>query len=221
MSNQVFSNSVGRFFPNAGQWDKLTLYKNSGVLGYTNKTSVGVAGIDLFWSSLNGTKLTDATSFINSQNVPTKPYWIIASGGTALSGATTLVSLVDNLISVNAVIPFWLQKGSVINGGFVRFAACVLDPNNNYTVLSTTGLTSSSPISTSTISVGTLVTPCPGGESISCVVEVKAGQVLTIRAYFIYPADYTQTATIVIQDDAMNTTPTALVTECSLTFQKL
>lgn len=220
MSNQVFANLSGRFFPNPGQKDKLTLAKNAGALGYLD-LPLTVSGSYLQFNVLNGNSISTVSTYPPAQNISTIPYWTIAPGSGAVNGAPILVSNVNNNVLVSAEIPFWMRKGLVISGGFVRFAACVLDPDNSYSILSSSDLVTSNPFDTNTSASGALTTPLPGGCSISTVVNVPTGKALAVKAYFIYPADYTQAIDLIIQDDAMNTNPAALMIECSLSFQKM
>lgn len=221
MSNQVFASPVPRFFPNSDQADKFTLLKNvvgPPALGFTNKP-ITKNGVYLFWNVLNELTVSSAASFITAQNDLTRPYWSIASV-TALAGAVALFSKLDNVVQVSATIPCWLRAGSVLNGGYIKFAAHVLDPANSYAVISSHALCATQAMASSTSASTAIAISPPGNVHLDCTVEVKAGQALAIFATLVYPTDPNSGAfTLIIQDDANSTG--ALQTACSLTFRKI
>jgi hypothetical protein len=222
MSNQVFSGPVPRFFPSAGQVDKFTLLKNvvgPPALGYTVK-AITKDGVFLFFDELNDQQADTVSGIIASQNVATRPYWTIAQS-TPLGGAVVLWSAVDNVIAVTANLPCWLNNAAgVLTGAYVKFEACVMDPNNSFAVIVNQGLVATQAMDSIPGAIAPLSISTPGNASISTVIEVKAGYVLGVRAILVFPTAPSSNAfNLVLQDD-LNSTG-AIQTECSLSFQKL
>lgn len=225
MSNQVFSGQTPRYFPSGRQQDVLTLIKNVAgppAIGYATKSLTTF--VDLFWGRLNGSNTIVAAGVVNYPlyQVPeTKPYWTLSANSAVLGGGSLLYSHIDQVIGVDAVIPFGIKTAVAGTTFSIKLAVMVLDPANAYAVVASKALYGANIYGSTAVANADAYT---NPSSLSTDVRVKAGQAVSVRAFIhqaygvAVPAPL-ETVDLHIQDDTNGLATVPL--ECSLVFSKL
>lgn len=231
MSNQVFSNGVGggtKYFPQVYIKDKITLIANQAAVpgvspayGRQSKQTNG-GGNGLFFDTINGipVPIAGGTSDLSGgQSTATKAYWQIKANGAYGGGATRLYSLVDNVISVEAVLPTAIPSTVGTVGTINTLAVAARVYNADGTVAQDYGYNGVyQPLTASA--------PYPLG--LSTIVRVAAGQYMEIVVIGKFSSVSTGTNAIVaeIQDDLYDSTTTpgftkVIAERCYVEFGKL
>lgn len=210
MSNQVYSNRYAdgtRYLPLPKQRDVLTLIKSTvpvpPVVPYGEQTKVAPnTGNGLFFNRLNKNNCTIVGTLVNYdlfQSPDTKQFWKLNANSTILNGATVLYSKVDNVISVNCVLPVDYPSPAA---GQVPITFAIRVMNSDFSIVGDYSLNGRD------ITAGSN----PVAFSVSATVRVLAGQMVMIIALGTGQ-------TLRYQDDLKGTNN--IIHECLLEFAKM
>jgi hypothetical protein len=216
MSNQVFANNTGRYFPAVEQKDVFTLIKNNaGVPPYgTRSFPLQDTGAPIQFNTLNNFPMFPTAGrwpYDLFQNPTTKPYWTLSSSATVLGNALLLTAITSNTVAVEAILPGYITGYSLGDTVPVKLCLMLLDDIFSFSTAKVVAM------NTRVLTMAGAPTGNPSSDqAFSTTVNMLPGQILALYVF----SGISGTPGAWVASDDTNGLARVLI-ECSLSFSKV